>query len=326
MKNIFKISILIFFVFSFIGEASAASDSVYIRYWLICGPFKRASLNTPCIEDEPEISPIAGKVSSGKSWRKYLSCEDRLTFELDEVFGYCEDSIAYAYTEVYAPSSRKVKLYLGSDDGIKVWLNGKNIFTNDLERDFIYDEDKLDLSLNSGWNRLLIKVSNAKGYWGFSARLVKRGSVQVKDLTYRPQMLYQLPVRRVEVSSVQPTLPQDEGIFASTMAIDKCRYTRWTSEWTDPQWITLDLGSPKPIKKILLNWESCAKNYSIELSNDKVIWKSIYSTDIGDGGQDIINFKQPFRARYVRVKCLQRGTRFGYSLWELQVFRLKPEV
>ena len=320
-----KLVIFIIFLLSFSFVSLAGPGSPYIRYWVICGPFEGADLDTECIKDEAEFSPIAGEVINGKRCRRYLSCEDKIIFNADEVIGSRDNAIAYAFVEVYSPAARKLRLYLGSDDGIKVWLNGENIFTSKAERDFIFDEDKINLKLKFGWNRLLIKVNNKEGEWAFSARFVRRGSAKVEDLSYQPEMVYQLPVRRVEVSSVEEVKLEDRGIFDAENAIDKSRWTRWSSRFSDPQWLILDLGKARLIKKILLNWEAYAKNYSIEFSNDKEDWTCGYSTDTGDGGQDVINFKSPIRTRYIKVNCTQRGTRAGYSLWELQAFGLEAK-
>ena len=325
MSRILRCLILAIFLVSAVFVSLAQASSPYIRYWVICGPFNNADLDTECIKDEAGFTAFSGKVVEGKRCRAYLSCEDRVCFDPEEVFGMIDNAVAYAFIEVYATTARKAKLCLGSDDGVKVWLNGENVFTNDVVRGLIFDEDKIDVNLKTGWNRLLIKVYNNEYAWNFSARFIKRGSSDVRDLSYRPPMMYQLPVKEVEVPSAQESDPKGEQTFYAQNAVDKDRWTRWSSNWATPQWIMLDLGRAKSIKKILLNWESYPKNYSIEFSNDKTNWKTIYSTDIGDGGQDVINLKEPARARYIKVNCTKRGTPYGYSLWELQAFSEKEE-
>ncbi len=325
MKKILKYLILTLFLLSAVFVGLAEAGSPYLRYWIICGPFENAKLDTECIRDEASFTPIPGEVIRGKRCRTYLSCEDKINFDLEELFGLHENAVAYAFIEVYSSTARKVKLYLGSDDSIKVWLNGENIFTNDAIRGLVFDEDKIDVRLKSGWNRLLIKVYNNEWAWNFSARFIRRGGSGVEDLTYRPPMMYQLSVKGVEASSTREVDPEREETFDAKNAIDKNRRTKWSSDWRDPQWITINLGRQKLIKKILLNWESYAKNYSIELSSNKISWRNVYSTDSGDGGQDVINLKEPIKARYIRVTGTQRGTPYGYALWELQAFSEKKQ-
>ncbi len=68
-----------------------------------------------------------------------------------------------------------VSLLVGSDDGVKVWLNGGLIHTNDANRSHDYFAPDTDvvggLTLNQGENRLMVKVRNGSGAFSFSARL-----------------------------------------------------------------------------------------------------------------------------------------------------------
>ncbi len=102
-------------------------------------------------------------------------------------------------------------------------------------------------------------------------------------------------------------------------AIDGNMATRWSSQFSDPQWITVDLGQKATIKKVILYWEHAyGKAYKIEVSDDGTTWKEVYSTTEGDGGKDEITFK-PVSARYVRMGGSKRGTEYGYSLYEFEV-------
>ncbi|GAA3195952.1 MULTISPECIES: discoidin domain-containing protein [Streptomyces] len=107
--------------------------------------------------------------------------------------------------------------------------------------------------------------------------------------------------------------------FAPGKAVDGDTGTRWASEWNDDQWLRIDLGSVKPVRRVTLDWEAAyAKSYRVELSDDGTDWRTAWSTDSGDGGLDTARFAET-RARYVRVKGLERGTRWGYSLREVGI-------
>jgi hypothetical protein len=70
-----------------------------------------------------------------------------------------------------------------------------------------------------------------------------------------------------------------------------------------------------------LVWEAaCAKAYAIEVSSDGNDWKQVYSTEQGTGGNESVRFAS-VTARWVRVRGTRRTTEFGYSLWEMRVFR-----
>ncbi|MDX6515878.1 MAG: hypothetical protein QOH73_1544, partial [Gaiellaceae bacterium] len=95
--------------------------------------------------------------------------------------------------------------------------------------------------------------------------------------------------------------------------------TRWSSAFSDPQWITVDLGATHAISRVVLNWEAAyARAFQIQTSNDNVNWTSIYTTTTGTGGVQTLNVTGS--GRYVRMNGTQRATAYGYSLWELQVF------
>ena len=66
-------------------------------------------------------------------------------------------------------------MWMGSDDGIKVWLNGSLVWNNDIYRSMSLDVDKTTVNLAAGWNKLLVKVTQADQGWGFSLRLCDSG-------------------------------------------------------------------------------------------------------------------------------------------------------
>ena len=70
---------------------------------------------------------------------------------------------------------------------------------------------------------------------------------------------------------------------------------------------------------MVLNWEAAyGKAYKIETSPNGSTWTSIYSTTTGTGGTETLNVSGS--GRYVRVNATARGTAYGDSLWEFQVF------
>ncbi|MGW2088904.1 discoidin domain-containing protein [Streptomyces sp. NPDC001880] len=108
--------------------------------------------------------------------------------------------------------------------------------------------------------------------------------------------------------------------FVPGKAVDGDKGTRWASEWNDAQWLQIDLGSAKPVKRVTLDWEAAyAKSYRIELSQDGENWQTAWSTAAGDGGLDTAWFART-PARYVRIQGLERGTKWGYSLHEVGIY------
>lgn len=96
--------------------------------------------------------------------------------------------------------------------------------------------------------------------------------------------------------------------------------TRWSSEFSDPQWIQIDLGEEQTIGRVQLIWETAyGKSHRLEVSLDGQNWETVYETNDGRGGTENITFA-PTKARYIRLYGLRRGTQWGYSLWEFKVF------
>ena len=103
-------------------------------------------------------------------------------------------------------------------------------------------------------------------------------------------------------------------------AVDGNLDSRWASDWSDNQSITVDLGSVQRVGRAVLHWESAyGKAYRIDVSSDGSTWRTVWSTTTGVGGVDNDSFK-PTDARYVRMSGVQRGTKYGYSLYEFQVY------
>ncbi|OLR93398.1 penicillin acylase [Actinokineospora bangkokensis] len=115
---------------------------------------------------------------------------------------------------------------------------------------------------------------------------------------------------------------QERGLFPNPPknAVDSNTTTRWASDWSDNQSITVDLGAPRSVSRVVLTWESSyGKAYRIQTSTDGTTWKDAWSTSAGDGGTDIAAFPAT-TARYVRMQGTTRATRFGYSLYEFAVY------
>jgi len=109
------------------------------------------------------------------------------------------------------------------------------------------------------------------------------------------------------------------------MAVDGNLTTRWESLYSDPQWIYVDLGQSMEITHVKLSWETAyATAYQIQVSTDASTWTSIYSTTTGAGGvSDLTGLKG--YGRYVRMYGTARGTGYGYSLFEFEVYGAPAE-
>ncbi|MEU9444453.1 discoidin domain-containing protein [Streptomyces sp. NPDC048304] len=102
-------------------------------------------------------------------------------------------------------------------------------------------------------------------------------------------------------------------------AVDGRLTTRWASDWSDPQWIQVDLGTRTSVKHVQLVWEaSYAKAYTIQTSDDGQNWQTVRTVTDGNGGVD--DFDVSAAGRYVRLNGTARGTGYGYSLYEFGIY------
>ncbi len=109
---------------------------------------------------------------------------------------------------------------------------------------------------------------------------------------------------------------------AASAAFDGNAGTRWSSAFSDPQWLQVDLGSAKTVCQVVLQWESAyGKAYQLQTATDPGgPWTTIYSTTTSAGGNQTITVSTANSGRYVRMYGTARGTGYGYSLWEMQVY------
>jgi F5/8 type C domain len=111
----------------------------------------------------------------------------------------------------------------------------------------------------------------------------------------------------------------ENATFPAANAVDGNTGTRWSSAFSDPQWVRVDLGATHSISRVTLNWEAAfGRSYQIQTSPDGNTWTTIFSTTTGDGGIDDLAVSGS--GRYVRMNGTARSTVYGYSLWEFQVF------
>ncbi|WP_435818703.1 discoidin domain-containing protein [Kitasatospora cineracea] len=112
---------------------------------------------------------------------------------------------------------------------------------------------------------------------------------------------------------------EQSAAFPAAAAVDGDGGTRWSSAAADPQWLQVDLGAVLPVCRVSLAWEAAyATAFQVQVSADGTNWTSVYSTATGTGGTQALDVTGT--GRYVRMYGTARGTAYGYSLWEFQVF------
>ncbi|MCH8294799.1 DUF3352 domain-containing protein [Candidatus Poribacteria bacterium] len=157
--------------------------------WYIVGPFPNPDSEGFDTVYPPEtgvdVEDTYETESGEVAWKKRRDDNRNDGFvNFKEMFEDTEWKVAYAWTTVTAPESGEVELRVGSDDDVKVWVNGTEVLINQVGRPATPDEDGVHVSLNQGPNQILVKVCNRELDWGFYLRFTDENQRPIKGLTY----------------------------------------------------------------------------------------------------------------------------------------------
>jgi hypothetical protein len=121
-------------------------------------------------------------------------------------------------------------------------------------------------------------------------------------------------------SGVQACASSSESdLYRPANVVDGNYQSRWSSQFSDPQWLLLDLGQVMEICGVTIKWEAAyGKSYEVQVSSDNSEWKTVYEITDSDGGTDEAYFRK-VPARYVKIFMKERGTFWGYSVFEVMV-------
>ncbi|MFT7838676.1 discoidin domain-containing protein [Saccharothrix sp. BKS2] len=173
-------------------------------------------------------------------------------------------------------------------------------------------------------NRLTVTAPDRLGVWKVYVTAEDgRGNIgietrSVRVVAPRPTGVNVAQGRPTTASSYQQV--GDGAPFPPGNATDGNAVTRWATDWSDPQWLRVDLGAVTTFQHVQLVWEGAfGRAYEIQVSDDGNTWRTVHGTTTGNGGVDSIDVTAS--GRYVRLHATQRGTGWGYSLHEFGVYR-----
>ena len=127
-----------------------------MRYWTAIFPPARSAPSITCFDSGTTVVqwPGSGAASSNETTRR---------------FGALSDAAIVAHVYVYSDAPRKVQFWCGSDDGIKITVNGVAIHRSAKQRGCVLDTDKTKpVPLKQGWNSVFVTVSTGGGDWRLS--------------------------------------------------------------------------------------------------------------------------------------------------------------
>lgn len=169
-------------------------------------------------------------------------------------------------------------------------------------------------------------TSNEYGNLGASGRYVRMYGT-VRGTTYG-YSLYEMEVFNYSNNTANnlavgktPTASSTQGGLPAAQAFDNDNSTRWGSSYADNQWIYVDLNGYASITQVYLIWETAyGKDFRIEVSNDASNWTTVSTVTGNTLHYNEISFSPAVSGRYVRMYGVTRGTGYGFSLYEFQVY------
>ena len=223
------------FAFSQIPEFSSHSNK-FIRSWLLCGPFPNELADGGVYEKfdnkmlgyyKDFLKPIGGENNINPSegleftsdtgekyaWQLYDSPDDYINFT--SVYDDNQAKVCYAACILTSDSDREALMGLGSNDGVKAWLNGELVWGHHCGRGAEIDQDWVRLSLKKGQNRLLLKIVQGLGSWGLYARFIDLKQKQAELITESR------PVIEAEFESIDNTFKINMGRTSNYLILDK---------------------------------------------------------------------------------------------------------
>jgi hypothetical protein len=144
----------------------------YVTQWDAAGPFSSEDIKGTELFDVAFAPEEEGSVE----WKQAVSTGcNKFSAGLDlKALFRDDDRAAYVRCRVASDRARDAVLELGSDDGVKAWLNGKLVHANNAVREMKPGDDRVPVALKKGVNILLLKVVQGDGDWGVCARFAAK--------------------------------------------------------------------------------------------------------------------------------------------------------
>jgi hypothetical protein len=156
----------------------------HILEWVTVGPFQEAGKDGAAIYRTafpPETDP------GGVEWKLLTQGIGSWAINLESTYGGLDFVAAYLRTRVWSDSEQDVQLEMGSDDGIKAWLNGKLLYDRWGEGGASPRQKLVKARLVKGWNDLMLKVVDQQGGWVGACRIRQPDGTALEGLKYKAE-------------------------------------------------------------------------------------------------------------------------------------------
>ncbi|MBD3289145.1 tetratricopeptide repeat protein [candidate division KSB1 bacterium] len=154
--------------------------------WMLIGPFKNKNGFHREFIDEENAS-IRSKVKIADESLTWIRSNDGIHdgfINMGELFDQDIWQVAYGLTYINAPRAMDVQFRVGTDESVKIWLNDEEIWKYNVHRNAILDDDVIRVKLKPGLNKVLVKVCNRMGDWGFYFRVTDENGNGIQNIEY----------------------------------------------------------------------------------------------------------------------------------------------
>ncbi len=161
-----------------------AKDQGFVLDWWLTGPVQDPDGKGFSREFEPEKNIALQKIwrigPRRYRWQKLQDLSLAGTINLLPVFRRSQNVMAYGYTVIQVAEDTEAVFRMGSDAGLACWLNGQRVHFAPAPRDLKVDQDSVKVLLKKGENRILLKIGQQSGPWGFCLRITDAAGKALK--------------------------------------------------------------------------------------------------------------------------------------------------
>lgn len=169
------------------GQAKSAEEFIrrfadYATKWSVAGPFVQAGKDAAQLF-EMVFAPETDGGSSEWAPLRITDESQPWLYDLTRIFEGGNRCV-YVRTRLWVERAGPARLEIGSDDGVKVWLNGALVHSKMAIRPVTPGEDVVEVNLSQGWNALMLKIVQGGGGWGFAVGLSAPDRTRLPGLRY----------------------------------------------------------------------------------------------------------------------------------------------
>jgi HEAT repeat protein len=154
----------------------------FVTVWRVAGPYMKEATGYAQLFDE--VFPPEREGTPGVEWKVIPAAtnpEKPWLMDLLKTLGG-ESRVAYARTFIHVDEEQKACFEIGSDDGVKVWLNGQLVHANNAARAITPGSDRVNVTLAKGWNTVLLKITQNNQGWEYCLRLRKADGTHLEGV------------------------------------------------------------------------------------------------------------------------------------------------